>query len=108
MTKRKYELNKRAERQDETRQRIIEAAIHLHQTVGGRGSSISAIAQEAGVERLTVYRHFPDEQALLSACTSHYQAQHPAPDPGHWLAIDDPEVRLRTAIAEIYAYHQQT
>lgn len=108
MTNRKYELKKRAERQEETRERIVEAAIHLHETVGAQGATISAIAQQAGVERLTVYRHFPDERSLVSACTSHYFARHPSPDTEQWRAIVEPAVCLRTALAEIYAYYRQT
>lgn len=108
MTNRKYELKKRAERQAETRQRILEAAIHLHETVGAHGATISAIAQQAGVERLTVYRHFPDERSLVSACTSHYFAQHPPPDTEQWRKIVEAELCLRTALAEIYIYYRQT
>ena len=105
---RKYELKRRAQRQEETRQRIVEATVHLHETVGAQGATISAIAEQAGVERLTIYRHFPDERSLLTACTGHYLAQHQPPDPGNWQAIADPEQCLQTALMEIYAYHRQT
>src|SRR5262245_32191160 len=108
MTTRKYQLKRRAERQEETRQRIVEAAVHLHETVGERGATISAIAAEAGVERLTVYRYFPDERALLSACTSHYLSLNPPPNPENWRSIADPELCLQTALTEIYAYHRRT
>lgn len=108
MATRKYEKKKRAENQEETRQRIVEATVQLHQTVGGQAATISAIAQKAGVERLTVYRHFPDDRSLLMACTSHYLSLNQPPDPGRWAAIDEPEQRLRTALTEIYAYHLQT
>lgn len=104
---RKYRLQRRAQRQEETRQRIIDAAIQLHQTIGAR-TTITAVAELAGVERLTVYRHFPDERALVIACTSHYQAQNPPPDPGSWQRIADAEQRLRRALAEIYAFHRHT
>lgn len=105
---RKYQLKRRAERQDATRQRIVEATVALHQTVGGKQATISAIAARAGVERLTVYRHFPDERALLTACTSHYLAQNPPPDPDPWQSIAEPEARLRTGLAAVYAYHRRT
>ena len=105
---RKYQLKRRAEQQDETRQRIVEAAMNLHQTVGLTRTSITAVAQQAGVERLTVYRHFPDEQALFTACSSHYQALNPLPEPSDWMHIFDPEARLRQALTEIYAYYQRT
>ena len=105
---RKYEMKRRAERQEETRRRITEAAVGLHQDVGPANATISAIAERAGVQRLTVYRHFPDERTLLSACSSHYRAANPAPDPDAWARIPDPEERLRGALAQTYAYHRRT
>ena len=105
---RKYELRRRAERQAETRRRVVEAAVSLHETLGVARTTISDIAARAGVERATVYRHFPDERALLTACTGHYLAQHQPPDPSRWQEIADPEERLRTGLAEIFAYHRRT
>lgn len=105
---RRYELKRRADRQNETRQRIVEATVHLHQTLGSANTTISAIAERAGVERLTVYRHFPDEKALFTACTSHYLALNPPPDPAAWEQISDPEQRLHTALTAIYAFHRRT
>jgi AcrR family transcriptional regulator len=108
MATRKYQLKRRAERQEETRQRIIEAAVELHETVGGLNTTISAVAERAGVERLTVYRHFPDEWELARACVHHYYTLYPQPDPAGWQSIDDPEMCLRTALEIIYAYHRRT
>lgn len=105
---RKYEMKRRARRQEETHERITEAAVELHQDLGPANTTISAIAERAGVQRLTVYRHFPDERALLSACSSHYRAENPVPDPDTWSQTPDPEERLRTALAETYAYHRRT
>jgi len=105
---RPYRKSKRAVSELETRQRITEAAVALHQTVGPARTSVKAIAARAGVDRATVYRHFPDEQALFDACTSHYYARHPMPDPGRWIAIADRDERLRTALAELYAWYGET
>lgn len=105
---RKYHLKQRAQQQDETRQRIVEATVHLHETLGPARTSISAIAEQAGVERLTVYRHFPDEQTLFAACIGHYLATNPLPDPSDWMQITDPETRLRVALTVTYAYYQHT
>ena len=105
---RKYELKRRAERQAETRQRIVEATVALHAALGPTRTTVSDIAARAGVERATVYRHFPDERTLLAACTGHYVARHPRPDPAPWGEIADPEARLRAALAEVYAYHRRT
>jgi AcrR family transcriptional regulator len=105
---RKYEMKRRAKRQEETRRRIVEATVELHKTVGMARTTISAIAEKAGVERLTVYRHFPDERALFSACSGHYMAANPPPEPASWTQVADPEERLRVALSEVYAYHRRT
>ena len=105
---RPYELKRRAERQKQTRQRIVEAAVELHQARGPAATTVSDVAERAGVGRVTVYRHFADETELLRACSGHYFASHPAPDPERWRAIEDPAERLRTALGETYAYHRDT
>ncbi len=108
MSKRKYELKKRAEGVEHTRRRITEATIDLHRTVGPAATQISEIARRAGVQRLTVYNHFPDEAALLGACSEHWRALHPAPDPAAWSAVPDPGERVRTALRELYAWYRET
>jgi AcrR family transcriptional regulator len=102
---RTYRLKRRADEQAATRQRIIDATIALHQERGDVGTTISAIADRAGVGRVTVYRHFPDERALLSACTGHYLAQNPPPTPEAWRDIADPDARLRAALGEMYVWY---
>ena len=88
--KRPYRLKRRAETEQRTRLRITESAVELHGTLGPARTSISAVAQRAGVRRSTVYRHFPDEASLFFACTSYWMAAHPFPDVRRWVAIDDP------------------
>ena len=105
---REHETGRRDSRRERTRQRIVEATVELHQTVGTARTTISAIAEKAGVQRLTVYRHFPDERALFYACTEHWSAANPPPDPGSWSQIADPQERLRLALGEVYAYHRRT
>jgi AcrR family transcriptional regulator len=103
---RRYELKRRAERQDETRQRIVDATIDLHKVKGG-SATISEIARRAGVGRVTVYRHFPDEATLYAACSGHYFSQHPFPDIARWRRIPDSRLRLREALGESYAWHDE-
>jgi AcrR family transcriptional regulator len=103
-TRRKYELKERARRQEETRRRITEATVALHETVGPAHTQISEIARRAGVERLTVYKHFPDADSLFHACSAHWRAGHPPPDPEPWNEIADPRLRTRTALEAVYAY----
>ena len=105
---RSYQLKRRAERQDQTRQRIIEAAIELHQTIGPAATTVSEIAERAEVGRVTVYRHFPDEPTLARACSGQYFERHPFPDPDSWRAVSDPVERLRTGLRETYTYHRTT
>jgi AcrR family transcriptional regulator len=107
-TKRKYELKKRAEQMGETRLRITEAAIELHGSLGPSRTTLSAVAERAGVERRTLYRHFPNEAALFAACSTHYFAAHPWPDLAGWRAIRDPGERLERALVELYAYYERT
>lgn len=102
---RKYELKKRAERQEETRRRIVEAAVALHGEIGPARTTVSAIAERAGVERHTYYRHFPDERTLSLACSGHFFELNPAPDVDAWRAVTDPAQRLESALTELYAYY---
>jgi AcrR family transcriptional regulator len=103
---RKYELKERARRQGETRQRIIEAAVDLHTSVGPARTTISGIAQRAGVERHTVYAHFPDDRTLFRACSEHWEARHPLPDVERLAEIEDPARHLRRALGEMYAWYE--
>lgn len=103
--KRRYRQTRRAETSAETRRRIVDAAIQLHTTVGPAATTISAIAERAGVERLTVYRHFPGEEELSRACVAHGWERFPPPDYRGWARIADPERRFRTALTELYGYY---
>lgn len=106
--KRQYKMKRRAEQEAETRLRITEAAVTLHGTVGPAQTSVSAVAELAGVRRSTVYRHFPDEEALFGACSAHWAAANPPPDVTAWARIEDPGERLDAALAELYAYYRGT
>jgi AcrR family transcriptional regulator len=105
---RSYRMQRRAESQRQTRLRITESAVELHGTVGPSRTSISAVAAHAGVRRSTVYRHFPDEAALFDACSAHWAAANPPPDLGAWSAIEQPDERLRVALAELHAFYGRT
>jgi len=101
---RKYDLRARAERQQATRRRIVEATAELHRTVGPARTEISAVAELAGVERVTVYRHFPQLESLLTACSQHFRDQHPLPDVAQYRAIRDPRQRAAAALDATFAY----
>jgi len=104
---RRYQLRKRAEAMQETRRRITEAAVELHGSVGPARTTISAIAELAGVQRQTVYRHFPTEVDLFAACSQHFYEGDRWPDPESWRAIADPAERLASALDELYAYYER-
>jgi AcrR family transcriptional regulator len=91
-----------------TRQRITEAAVELHGTVGPARTTLSAVAERAGVQRHTVYRHFPTEADLYDACSAHYFTTNPWPELQPWRAISDPQLRLAHALEELYAYYERT
>src|SRR4029079_8163724 len=95
--KRQYTMRRRAELEEQTRRRITESAVELHEELGPAQTSISAIADRAGVRRSTVYRHFPDEDALFAACSAHWRAANPPPDPSSWSATVATHKRPRTA-----------
>jgi AcrR family transcriptional regulator len=106
--RRKYELKKRADEMAEMRRRITEAAVDLHGTIGPARTTLSAVAKRAGVQRHTVYRHFPTETDLFGACSAHFLAANPRPDLEPWRAISDPRRRLALALQELYAYYERT
>jgi AcrR family transcriptional regulator len=104
--KRKYELKARAERQQDTRRRIVEATIELHQELGPARTTVVEVARRAGVNRLTVYNHFPDEAELFAACQGQFLAQHPPPDFAEALALDEPAARVRAALCDLYGSYR--
>ncbi len=106
--KRKYELKARAERQRETRRRIVEATAALHEEVGPARTTVAEIARRAGVQRLTVYNHFPDESELLAACQAHFFARRPPPQLDRALGLPDPRERLRAVLDAMYAWYRET
>jgi AcrR family transcriptional regulator len=108
MSGRGYTLKKRAESQEATRARIVTALMELHEELGPKNATISAIAERAGVRRLTVYRHFPDENKLFQACTSRWLELNPPPEPAKWTDIADELERCRAALQALYGYYRRT
>ncbi|MDP9484118.1 MAG: TetR/AcrR family transcriptional regulator [Chloroflexota bacterium] len=107
-SRRPYRLQARAAAMDRTRERITRAAIELHGSVGPAATTMSAVADRAGVTRATLYRHFANESALFAACSADWLAANPRPNLAGWAAVADPALRLRTALEELYAYYRST
>ncbi len=106
--KRRYQLRARGDQVAKTRARIVEAIMRLHGEVGPRNTTVSAIADRAGVERLTVYRHFQDEAAMFAACSHRYMELNPPPDPSAWTGEIDPAGRTRRGLEDLYAFFGRT
>jgi AcrR family transcriptional regulator len=81
--------------------------VELHRTVGPANTRVTEIAERAGVSRMTVYNHFPTDADLFEACSTHWIARHPFPDPDAWAAVSDPLERLRTGLTELYAWYRR-
>lgn len=99
-------MKRRAELEEQTRQRITESAVALHGTIGPARTTVSAVADHAGVRRSTVYRHFPDEEALFGACSAHWAMENPLPDIALWSRVADPDQRLATALGQMYPFYR--
>lgn len=100
-------MQRRAEHVDQTRQRITDAAIRLHTTIGPASTSIASVAAAAGVTRLTVYRHFADLDVLFQACRGDWRSRNPPPDMQAWSGIPDLELRARSAFKALYGWYRQ-
>src|SRR3979490_323343 len=101
---RTYKLRARATTQERAARRIVAATSALHEEVGPARTTVAEIARRAGVQRLTVYNHFPDDHELFAACSGHWRQAHPMPDMASVFAIEDPRDRLRKALRRLYGY----
>lgn len=102
---RKYVLKQRADRMAATRLKLVEATVELHRTLGPAASSLTAIADLAGVQRHTLYSHFPEPEELFTACRKHFLAANPPPSPDRWRLVADPKARLRGGLTDLYGYY---
>jgi AcrR family transcriptional regulator len=106
--KRPYRKKVRARQEAETRRRITEAVMELHRTVGPAHTTVTEVAERAGVSRMTVYNHFPTDADLIEACSTHWSSLNPLPEPGRWRDVSDPDRRLATALPELYRWYRDT
>src|SRR5581483_10317327 len=103
---RPYQMRRRAENIEDTRQRIVQATVAMHGSVGPAKTTILGIAERAGVTRATVYRHFPDETALFQACSAHWLSTQQPPDPHAWARIPEAEDRMRAGLRDLYRFYR--
>lgn len=104
--RRPYRLKKRAERLEETRLKITEALVELHRTVGPAHTTVTEVAEKAGVGRMTVYNHFANDAEMIGACSAHWAAQNPAPDPADWATVSDTNQRMLSALHQLYRFYR--
>ncbi|WP_326565319.1 TetR/AcrR family transcriptional regulator [Amycolatopsis rhabdoformis] len=104
---RTYRMSRRADAMEDTRRRITEAIVALHESIGPARTTVAGIAEAAGVQRHTVYRYFPTEDDQLAACSAHYWGNHPWPDPQQWRSLDDPAERLTLALHQLYRFYAE-
>jgi AcrR family transcriptional regulator len=105
--KRAYRLDARARKQQQTRLRIVEAAVDLHCTVGPARTTVSQIADRAGVQRHTYYAHFPDERSLFLACSALAIERGPLPDVDQLRAFAPGDARLRRGPELFYGWFER-
>ncbi len=101
-----YTLKRRAEQQAETRLKIVEAAVELHGAVGPANTSLSMVAERAGVQRNTLYAHFPDLRSLQMACSALSLERNPPPDAADWRRVSDRAGRLRLGLNAVYGWYE--
>jgi AcrR family transcriptional regulator len=99
-------MRKRAEHVNKTRERIVNATVQLHGTIGFAATTVTGIARQAGVTRLTVYRHFPEVEDLYAACKAHWASQQLRPDLDAWTRTADPAARLRLGLTDLYRFYR--
>jgi len=104
---RTYTMKRRAEQQADTRRKIVEAAVELHSTVGPARTTVSMVAERAGVQRHTFYAHFSDDKSLMQACSGLTLERDPPPDAAPWRAVADRRERLRLGLATLYDWYQR-
>ena len=107
VAKRPYRLGQRALKQEETRLRIVEAAVELHSTIGPARTTVAQIAERAGVQRHTYYAHFPEERELFLACSGLALERDPLPDVERWSALPPGPERLRSGLEQVYQWYSR-
>jgi AcrR family transcriptional regulator len=106
-TKREYRLGRRAEKQEATRRRIVEAAFDLHSTVGPARTTVSQIAERAGVQRHTYYAHFPQERDLFLACSGLALERDPLPRFDALKSVLPGRERVRRGLEDLYGWYSR-
>ena len=102
---RKYSMDRRSATVDETRRRIVEATMALHDEQGILATSMQDIAARADVALGTVYRHFPTIEDLVPACGGRNFELNPPPNRAVFAGLPTRAERARALIAAYYAHY---
>ena len=104
---RRYSTVRRAAMAQETRQRIVDAALALHAERGILGTKPAQIAARAEVALTTFYKHFPALGSLVRACTTRGRELIPAPDSAIVSALPPvPAVRIERMTRTLFEYYE--
>src|SRR5262245_224787 len=107
MSPRRYRLDRRAEIAEETRRRIVKATYELHGEQGIHATTMTHIAERAGVSVGTVYHHFPTYQDAVFACSQHADATNPFPTADIFAGLTTMEERVRRLVREIFGFYER-
>jgi AcrR family transcriptional regulator len=107
MSRRRYRLDRRAETAEETRRRLVQATFELHAEQGIHATTMTHIAERAGVSVGTVYHHFPTYQDAVFACSQHAAATNPFPTPGIFAGLTTMEDRVRRLVRETFGFYER-
>jgi AcrR family transcriptional regulator len=107
MSSRRYRLDRRAETAEQTRRRIVEATHALHAERGIYATSMTQIAQRAGVSVGTVYHHFPTYQDAVFACSQRAAEMFPFPSADIFVGLSTLENRVRRLVRESFGFYER-
>lgn len=106
--KRPYRLGKRQASVDETKRRIVEAALAEYAENGIDGTSMQAVARRAEVASGTVLYHYPDPDDLAEVAIRSLYERYRPPSPD--LIPDDAplEERITVLVGELFGLYQRS
>lgn len=108
MSPRRYTMGKRAVAVEETRRRILDAALAEYAATGISDASMQSIARRADVAAGTVLYHFPDPDDLADAVLAASVERMAVPDPEMVSAAGELPDRIRVMTSELFRVYAHT
>src|SRR6266545_1900111 len=107
MSPRRYRLDSRAEAAEQTRRRILDAIHALHAEQGIYATTMSHIAERAGVSVGTVYHHFPTYEDAVFACAKETAEMLPFPTAQIFADSSTMDARVRRLTREGFGFYER-